>query len=125
VAAALKTPVQLGENFWGPRDMARAMAVGACDYAMPDLMRIGGVSGWMRAAALADAAALPMSSHLFPEISAHLMCVTPTAHWLEFVDWAAAVLREPMQVVNGQAVLRDVPGCGMDWDEAAVTRYAA
>ena len=87
VAAALKTPVQIGENYWGPRDMCRAIAANASDYVMPDAMRIGGVTGWLRAAALAEAAALPMSTHLFPEISAHLMCVTPTAHWLEYVDW--------------------------------------
>lgn len=124
VAAALNTPVQIGENYWGPRDMARAVAAQASDYVMPDLERIGGVSGWLRAAAIADAAALPMSTHLFPEISAHLMCVTPTAHWLEYVDWANPVLQTPLAIRNGCAILRDVPGNGMVWDEAAVTRYA-
>ena len=124
VAAALNTPVQIGENYWGARDMARAVAAQASDYVMPDLERIGGVSGWLRAAAIADAAALPMSTHLFPEISAHLMCVTPTAHWLEYVDWANPVLQTPLEIRNGCAVLRDVPGNGMVWDEAAVVRYA-
>ena len=124
VAAALRTPVQIGENYWGARDMARAVAAHASDYVMPDLERIGGVSGWLRAAAIADAAALPMSTHLFPEISAHLMCVTPTAHWLEYVDWASPVLQIPLEIRNGCAVLRDVPGNGMVWDEAAVVRYA-
>lgn len=124
VAAALKTPVQIGENYWGPRDMARAVAAQASDYVMPDLERIGGVSGWLRAAAIADAAALPMSTHLFPEISAHLMCVTPTAHWLEYVDWANPVLQTPLEIRDGCAILREVPGCGMVWDEAAVARYA-
>ena len=124
VAAALKTPVQIGENYWGPRDMARAIAAGASDYVMPDLERIGGVSGWLRAAALADAAALPMSTHLFPEMSAHLMCVTPTAHWLEYVDWANPVLKTPLEIGAGCAIIRDEPGSGLQWDEAAVTRYA-
>ena len=124
VTAALKTPVQIGENYWGPRDMARAIAARASDYVMPDLERIGGVSGWLRAAALADAAALPMSSHLFPEMSAHLMCVTPTAHWLEYVDWANAVLKTPLEIRDGNAILRDGPGSGIEWDEARVTQYA-
>lgn len=124
VAAALKTPVQIGENFWGPRDMDRAIAAQASDYVMPDAERIGGVSGWMRAAALAQAAGLPMSTHLFPEVSAHLMCVTPTAHWLEYVDWANPVLAEPLEIRDGHAVLRDVPGSGIEWNEAAVTKYS-
>ena len=124
VAAALRTPVQIGENYWGPRDMARAIAARASDYVMPDLERIGGVSGWLRAAAIADAAALPMSTHLFPEMSAHLMCVTPTAHWLEYVDWANAVLKTPLEIRDGNAILRDAPGSGIEWDEARVTQYA-
>lgn len=124
VAAALKTPVQIGENYWGPRDMARAVAAHASDYVMPDLERIGGVSGWLRAAAIADAAALPMSTHLFPEASAHLMCVTPTAHWLEYVDWASPVLETPLEIRDGCAVLRDAPGSGIVWNEAKVREYA-
>ena len=123
VAAALQTPVQIGENYWGPRDMARAVAAAASDYVMPDLERIGGVSGWLRAAAIADAAALPMSTHLFPEASAHLMCVTPTAHWLEYVDWANPILQTPLEIRDGCAVVRDAPGCGMVWDEVNVERY--
>ncbi len=124
VAAALRTPVQIGENYWGPRDMGRAIAAQASDYVMPDLMRIGGVTGWMRAAALAQSAGLPMSSHLFSEFSAHLMCVTPTAHWLEYVDWANPVLKSPLEIRGGHAILRDMPGAGIEWDEAAVAKYA-
>jgi mandelate racemase len=124
VAAALKTPVQIGENYWGPRDMGRALAAQASDYAMPDLMRIGGPSGWRRAAALAQAANVPMSTHLFSEMSAHLMSVTPTAHWLEYVDWPNPVLKAPMPIVDGCAVPNRTPGSGLEWDEAAVARYA-
>lgn len=124
VAAALDTPVQIGENYWGPQDMARGLKAGASDYVMPDLERIGGVTGWMRAAALAEAAAVPMSTHLFPEASAHLMCVTPTAHWLEYVDWANPVLRQPLAIVQGQAVPNTTPGSGIEWDEARVKAYA-
>lgn len=125
IAAALATPVQIGENFMGPEQMAQALAAGACDYVMPDAQRIGGVTGWMRAAALAQAAGLEMSSHLFPEISAHLLAVTPTCHWLEYVDWAAPVLAAPPQVRDGVLTPSDVPGTGIDWNEDAVRRFAA
>ncbi len=124
IAAALATPLQIGENFMGPEQMAQALAAGACDYVMPDAQRIGGVTGWMRAAALAQGAGLEMSSHLFPEVSAHLLAVTPTAHWLEFVDWAAPVLAQPTMVRDGHVTPADRPGSGIDWDEAAVARFA-
>src|SRR6266540_550754 len=76
LARELETPVQIGENFLGTRAMAAALAAGAADYVMPDLARIGGVTGWLRAAALADAAGIEMSSHLYPEVSAQLLAVT-------------------------------------------------
>jgi mandelate racemase len=107
----------------GPEQMAQALAAGACDYVMPDAERIGGVTGWMRAAALAQAAGMEMSSHLFPEVSSHLLAVTPTCHFLEYVDWADAVLEEPLQIKNGQALLPSRPGSGIRWNESAVERY--
>lgn len=123
IAGALATPVQIGENFAGPPAMAAALAAGACDYVMPDLERIGGVTGWQRAAALAAAAGIEMSSHIFPEVSAHLLAATPTCHWLEYVDWAAPILAEPMRIVDGMAVVSDRPGTGIAWNEDAVARY--
>src|SRR5437879_8704475 len=103
LARQLATPVQIGENFSLPEQMAEALEAGACDCVMPDLERIGGVTGWQRAASLAAERAVPMSSHLFPEASAHLLAVTPTRHFLEYVDWAEAILAEPLQIVRGEA----------------------
>ncbi|MFI5612642.1 enolase C-terminal domain-like protein [Amycolatopsis sp. NPDC051903] len=120
---ALHTPVQLGENFAGPRAMATALAHGACDLVMPDLDRIGGVTGWRDAAALADTHGIPLSSHLYPEVSAHLLAASATAHRLEYVDWAAPILRDPLSVVDGCATPPDRPGTGVDWDADAVARY--
>ena len=119
----LETPVQLGENFFGPRALAEAVAAGAGDLVMPDLMRIGGVSGWQRAAAIAGAAGLPMSTHLYPEFSAHLMRVTETAHWLEWQDWADPVVAEPFELADGFLAIPRRPGAGIDWNEDAVKRY--
>jgi mandelate racemase len=123
IAAALATPVQIGENFAGAPAMATALAADACDYVMPDLERIGGVTGWQRAAALASAAGIEMSSHIFPEVSAHLLAATPTCHWLEYVDWAAPILAEPLRIVDGMAQVPDRPGSGVAWDSDAVKRY--
>ena len=123
IASALATPIQIGENFSLPFAMDAALEERACDYVMPDLERIGGVTGWQRAAGIAAARGIRMSSHLFPEVSAHLLAATPTAHWLEYVDWAAPVLQQPIELADGCAVIPDRPGNGLEWDRAAVERY--
>ena len=120
----IQTPVQLGENFMGPEQMQQALAAGACDYVMPDAERIGGVTGFMRAAALAQGAGVEMSSHLFPEMSCHVLAATPTCHWLEYVDWAEPVLRDVLVRKKGLVEIPDRPGLGMQWDEKAVKRFA-
>jgi mandelate racemase len=124
LARELKTPLQIGENFYGPRQLYQAVLAGACDYVMPDMMRIGGVSGWLRAAGIASAAGIPMSTHLYPEIAAHLMRVTDTAHWLEWQNWADPVLQEPFVLENGFLRIPDRPGQGIAWDEDAVAKFA-
>src|SRR5690606_7614830 len=107
----------------GPHEMAASVRAGASDLAMPDVMKIGGVSAWMQAATIASGASLPMSSHLFPEISAHLLAVTPTAHWLEYLDLAGPLLKRPMVIEDGMAIPVDEPGTGIEWNPAAVERY--
>jgi len=125
LAADLATPVMLGENFYGPLAMYEAIRARACDLVMPDLMRIGGVTGWLRAAAIAEVTGLPMSSHLYPEVSGHLLRVTPTRQWLEWQDWADPILREPFELLDGHLIVPDRPGQGIEWDEPAVARFAA
>lgn len=122
IATAAATDIQLGENWWGPDDMAKSIAVRASDHVMFDVMKLGGVTGWLRAAALARAASLPASSHTFPEFSAHLLGVTPTAHYLEYLDHAGPVLAEPVRVQDGRVRVSEQPGSGVDWDEAVLRR---
>jgi mandelate racemase len=123
LARELRTPIQIGENFYGPRELWRAIDAGACDLVMPDLMRIGGISGWLRAAPVASAAGIEVSSHLYPEASAHLLRVTETAGWLEWQDWANPILAEPFELADGRLTVPDRPGCGIEWDEQAVARW--
>ncbi len=125
VSREIKTPVQMGENWWGPHDMDKSIQAGASDFVMVDVEKIGGVTGWLRAAALAEAANLPISSHLFPEISSHLMAVSPTRHWLEYVDWANPILQEPVKIEAGKVIISEKPGIGIAWNEVGVQRYLA
>jgi len=123
LARELNVPIQIGENFSLPANMRVAIEQGTADYVMPDLERIGGVTGWLEAAAIAAEKNMPMSSHLFPEVSAHLLAATPTRHYLEYVDWANVLLRETLKIENGHAVIPQRPGNGMIWDDEAVARY--
>jgi mandelate racemase len=125
VAREARTPIQCGENWWGTTDLRHAVEAGASDLVMLDLMKIGGVTGWLRASALAHAHGLPVSSHLWPEVSARLLCCTPTADWLEYAEWWNPVLASPLRIEDGMAIVDDAPGSGMDWDEDAVGRYSA
>ena len=122
VAREIRTPIQCGENWWGPHDMRQAIEARASDYMMPDVMKIGGVTGWLRAAALAEAHGIPISNHLWPELSAQLMCATATAHYLEYADWWNAIVAEPLEVQAGMANVEGVSGGGVEWNEAAIAR---
>jgi mandelate racemase len=124
VAAALRTPVQIGENLGGVFEMHEALRREASDLVMADAQQIGGVSGWLRAAALAQAFGRPLSSHLFQEVSAHLLAVSPTADWLEYMNVADPVLAEPLRPSAGCVTAPDRPGIGLTWDEGAARKYA-
>ena len=115
--------VPLCGNFHGPDDAFRALENKICDFIMPDLMRIGGVSAWLKTASIAESFKISVSSHLYPEVSAHLMRVTPTANLLEWTDWANPILTEPYKVVNGYVVVPDKIGTGIDFNKKIIQKY--
>jgi mandelate racemase len=120
--AVRPVPIQTGENWWFPTGMANAVAAKASDLAMVDVVKIGGITGWISAAGQAEAALLPLSSHSYIEASAHAMACSPTASWCEYLDLAGAVLTEPLVPNKGKIAPRG-PGLGLEWDEAAVQEY--
>jgi mandelate racemase len=123
LAAELATPLATGENAYAPFGFRELIEARAVDVPMPDLERIGGVTGWLRTAALADAWRLPLASHLFPEQSCHLLAASPTAYYLEHMPWAQPLLAEKLRLVDGRVELPRRPGLGLSWDEQAVKRW--
>jgi mandelate racemase len=123
LARELDLPIQLGENLDGPKDVFRVIQHKACDFVMPDLARIGGVTGWMQSASIAAASGFDLSSHLYPEVSAQLLLASETRHWLEYVDWADPILETPLAIEDGYAVVTNAPGVGLRWNADAVARY--
>jgi mandelate racemase len=123
VAREARTAIQCGENFWGVMDLQHSVDARASDLLMPDVMKIGGVTGWLRAVAIAEARGIPVSNHLWPEISAQLLSVTPTAHWLEYADWWNPVIAEPLEIEKGLTGTGPAIGTGVEWNENAVSRF--
>jgi mandelate racemase len=124
IAAETRTAIQLGENLWGAKDIADSLRANASDLMMPDLIKAGGVSGWLAAGAICQAAGVPVSNHFYQETSAHLMAVTPTAQFVEFFDLAGPILRTPLVAKEGIVRASEEPGLGIEWNEAAVERFA-
>ncbi|MEM7506458.1 MAG: enolase C-terminal domain-like protein [Pseudomonadota bacterium] len=115
--------LQAGENWWGPPEFHLAAEAGAADLWMPDVMKCHGITGWMRVAGLAATRGIPLSNHLWSELSAQMMCAAPTAGWLEYCDWWNPILAEPMRMRDGTVDFEDVTGTGMAFDEAAVETF--
>jgi mandelate racemase len=125
IARATKTPIQSGENWWGPLDVLHALRAGASDFIMPEVMKAGGVTGWRRCAALAESHGVRVSNHLWPEVSAQLLATSPMAHWLEYSDWWNPIVESPLEVNDGLAHPSAEPGSGVTFNEAAVRRWEA
>ena len=123
VAAALTVPVATGETDYGSRAIKRHLELRAADVLMPDLQRMGGVSGFLDAATLCRAWHQPVSSHLFTEASCHLLAAVENGLILEHMPWWEALYTEPLTVADGHVLVPDRPGLGVDLAPAALARF--
>ena len=119
----LATPITAGENAYGLDGLRALLDAGAVSTLMPDIQRIGGVTGWIAASALAEAYRIPITPHLFPEVSVHLLAASRCPGPLEFVTWAAPLLEEPLTINAGTVTAPERPGLGIAFDREAVARY--
>jgi mandelate racemase len=110
---ATKTPIQLGENLWSLTEVERALNLGSSDYLMPDVAKIGGATQWLRAAKMAEKHGIKVSSHLYPEISAHLMASISNAYYLEYADWTKLQFSGHLSPTNNEVVIADKTGVGL------------
>ncbi len=125
VAAALELPVASGESLFTSRELKRLIDAGAADVVMPDLMRSGGPTEFMRIATLAEARQLPISSHLFPEISSHLMAASPNATVAELVpEWSEGIFDRPPRIEGGRIHPPDRPGLGFGFSERTIHDFS-
>ncbi|MCA1656165.1 MAG: mandelate racemase/muconate lactonizing enzyme family protein [Actinobacteria bacterium] len=127
VAAAIRTPVAAGESVFGTEGMRPLIEHGAAAVLMPDLQHCGGPTGFLLAAAQAQLAGLPISNHLFIEVSIHLLAACPNAAIVEYMPgWWDDLFHRPPDIRNGTLRPSDEPGTGVRFrDDAEATLVPA
>jgi L-alanine-DL-glutamate epimerase-like enolase superfamily enzyme len=125
ICAALDTPIASGETEYTQRGMLDMLRQKSADILMPDLQRMGGATGFLKAGHIAEAFDTPVSSHLFPEMSLPLLAALPNAIFLEHMPWFEPIYRERIELdLEGNAIVPDRPGWGFSFDPEAVRRFA-
>jgi L-alanine-DL-glutamate epimerase-like enolase superfamily enzyme len=125
VRAASPVEIATGETNFGVAEFSRLLAARAADIVMPNLQRVGGITGWRKVAALAEAAGVPIASHVYAEIGVHLMCGVPNGLVLEVLPWWPRLFREPLRIEGGEALAPETPGLGLTLDADVVERHRA
>jgi L-alanine-DL-glutamate epimerase-like enolase superfamily enzyme len=125
IADALETPIAAGEYHYGIAPFRHMLEARSIDIVMVDLMRAGGISGWMKVAHMAEAFNLPVVTHLAPEVLMHALAAVPNGTMAEYMPWSLGLFTELPKVENGELVLPQKPGLGLEFDEAALSKYAA
>ena len=125
VTAALRTPVAGGEYVWGIVPFRHMIEARSVDIVMIDLARVGGVTQWMKVAAMAEAFNLPVVSHVMPEMLLHMVAACPNGLTVEYMPWMLALYEETPAIENGELVLPQKPGLGLKFDEKALASFKA
>ncbi|PZC47882.1 MAG: L-alanine-DL-glutamate epimerase [Chloroflexi bacterium] len=123
VARALDTPVMAGQYCHGSESLLALLRANAVDILMIDLMRVGGVTQWRKAAAMAEAFDVPVASHLMPEANIHLMAAAPNGVMTDYRPWSSPLFKRAPVIEDGEMVAPDGPGLGLELDEEAVSRF--
>ncbi|HSQ04173.1 MAG TPA: mandelate racemase/muconate lactonizing enzyme family protein [Burkholderiales bacterium] len=125
VAQALATPIAAGEYVYGLAPFRHLLEARSVDIVMIDLVRVGGITQWLKVAGMAEAFNLPVVSHLLPEVHVHLVGAIPNGLTVEYMPWSLRLFEETPAVKDGYISVPQRPGLGLRFDEAALKRYGA
>ncbi len=123
--ARLEIPIAAGEMLFGADEFAAYLEQGALDVVQPDVTRLGGLTAWLKVAALAERHHRPLSPHLLPEVGVHLCCGLPAVTSVEYMPWLWPLWLEPPRLVEGKLVPPARPGLGLEVNPEALEKYRA
>ena len=123
IADALTTPIAAGEYHYGIVPFRHLLEHRSIDVVMIDLLRVGGITQWMKVAGMAEAFNLPVVSHLVPEIHVHLVAAIPNGLTVEYMPWTLNLYDQTPPIEGGQLVVPKKPGLGLAFDQAAMKRF--
>jgi L-talarate/galactarate dehydratase len=123
LADRLEIPIALGETLQSSSEIRNYLEHGAVDVVQPDLTRMGGLTNWLKAAALAELYHRPVAPHLLPEVAVHLACGLPQVRMVEYMPWLSSAFVDPPAIVNGQLVPPKRPGIGLEIRNDAIEKY--
>ena len=119
----LDVPIAAGEHLFGLDPFQKTFEAGAVDIAIMDLARVGGITTWMKIAALAEAWGIPVAGHVIPEAHVHLLAAAPTGYLVEYMPRSGPILNSELRLEDGYLVAPDAPGLGVELNEAACEKY--
>src|SRR6516225_7464126 len=122
VNAALTTPICGGELVYGIVPFRHMIEARSVDYIMIDLIRVGGITPWIKVAGMAEAFNLPVVSHVIPEIHAHLVAAVPNGLTVEYMGWMLQLFEGTAALENSELILSDRPGLGLAFRVATISR---
>ena len=123
VNAALATPICGGELVYGIVPFRHMIEARSVDYIMIDLIRVGGITPWIKVAGMAEAFNLRVVSHVIPEIHAHLVAAVPNGLTVEYMGWMLQLFEGTAALENSELILSDRPGLGLAFREDTINRF--
>jgi L-alanine-DL-glutamate epimerase-like enolase superfamily enzyme len=119
----LELPIALGETLFGRDEFVKYLDSNAVDILQPDVTRVGGLTEWLKLAAVAETYHRPLAPHLLPEVAVHLACALPGVTLVEWMPWLTPAFLEPPAIVQGRIVPPPRPGLGLDINPDVATKY--
>ena len=119
LAQVLDTPIATGEMLASVAEHKALINANGCDIIQPDAPRVGGITQFLRIAALADERGLELAPHFAMEIHLHLAATYPREPWVEHFDWLDPLFNERLEIRNGRMLVPDRPGLGVTISDQA------
>ena len=116
-------PIAAGEHLYGPDPFQKTFEARAVDIAIIDLARVGGITPWMKVAAMAEARGIPVAGHVIPEVHVHLLAAAPNGYLVEYMPRSEPIFKTRLTLADGHLLAPQVPGLGVELDEAACQKY--